>query len=307
MNYANVGTLVFDAKSVASISGAAGTGDIHLNIAKVSLTEEGKAVLGDRPVYDLSVQAGDSVISSFGGGEVKVSVPYTLQAGEDANAVTVYYINAEGSLDYVRGRYASGSVDFVTTHFSSYIIGYNKVSFTDVASTAWYNNAITFLAAREITSGTDVKHYSPNAAVTRGQFVVLLLKAYGVAPGADGESNFADAGSTYYTNYLSVAKRLGIATGTGDNQFKPNSQLTRQELFTLLHRALVALGELPAEKTTAVVADFSDAGQISAYAQEAFKALVEGGIITGNNKKLTPQGVSTRAEVAQVLYQLLSK
>jgi hypothetical protein len=307
--YENVGAITLDAKSLASISAASDAGDIVITIAKVSLTAEGKAVLGDRPVYDLSVKAGQSIISTFGGGIIHISVPYTLQAGEQKDAVIVYHINANGSLENVRGNYnaAKGTVDFVTTHFSQYIIGYNKVSFADVSETSWYSSAVGYLAARSITSGTDAEHYSPNAAITRGQFIVLLLNAYGIIPDATATDNFADAGNTYYTNYLATAKRLGVATGSGDNQFQPEVQITRQELFTLLYRSLVALGELPSEKKAVTLSDFGDVGDIAGYAQEALQALVERGVVTGANSKLSPKEVTTRAQAAQVIYNLLSK
>lgn len=309
IHYENVGTITLDAKSLASISSASDAGDIVITIAKVSLTAEGKAVLGDRPVYDLSVKAGQSTISTFGGGIIHISVPYTLQAGEQKDAVIVYHINTNGSLENVRGNYiaAKGTVDFVTTHFSQYIIGYNKVSFADVSETSWYSSAVGYLAARSITSGTDAEHYSPNAAITRGQFIVLLLNAYGITPDATATDNFADAGNTYYTNYLATAKRLGVATGSGDNQFQPEVQITRQELFTLLYRSLVALGELPSEKKAVALSDFGDAGEIAGYAQEALQALVERGVVTGANSKLSPKEVTTRAQAAQVIYNLLSK
>ncbi|MFC3749442.1 S-layer homology domain-containing protein [Paenibacillus sp. GCM10012306] len=307
INYANVGTITLDAKAIANISGAKDEGDIHIRIAKVSLTDEGKAVLGDRPVYDLSVKAGELAVASFGGGKVQISVPYKLQAGEEPNSIIIYHINESGSLDNVRGKYAAGTVDFVTTHFSQYIVAYNKVDFADVAATAWYNDAVSFLAARSITSGTDDSHYSPNASVTRGQFTVLLLKAYGIDADENAADNFADAGNTYYTGYLAAAKRLGITTGVGENQFKPDSKITRQELFTLLYRSLDVLGELPASKNGPALSSYSDASQIADYAKEALQALTASGVIAGNNGKLNPGSVSTRAEVAQVLFNLLSK
>ncbi|AIQ55265.1 S-layer homology domain-containing protein [Paenibacillus sp. FSL R7-0331] len=309
INYANVGIITFDARSAQAISGAAETGDITITIGKVSLNEEGKAVLGDRPVYDLEVKAGDSSVAEFGGGKVTVNVSYALQTGEEPHAVVVYYITPAGSLETVRGNYqaASGSVEFVTTHFSQYIIGYNQVSFTDVAASSWYSEAIGYLAARSITSGTDANNYSPNAALTRGQFVVLLLKAYGIAPQAAGAANFTDAGNTYYTGYLSAAKELGVATGSGDNQFKPDDQITRQELFTLLYRSLKILNELPEGAAAAGLSGYSDASLVAGYAQEALQALTASGIVSGNGGKLDPQGLSTRAQAAQVIYNLLAQ
>ncbi|REK71648.1 S-layer homology domain-containing protein [Paenibacillus paeoniae] len=301
-------SITFDSAALKAIGGSKDTGDISFIIAKSSLTEEGKEVLGDRPVYDLTVFAGETSVSEFGGSNVNVSIPYRLQAGEDAQAIIVYHVTEEGELHTIRGQYsaATGTVDFKTTHFSQYIIGYNKVSFSDVPAGAWYGNAVTFLAARDITNGSGNGEYNPGAAITRGQFVVLLLKAYGIEADAAGSANFSDAGNTYYTGYLAAAKRLGITTGAGDNQFKPNDLITRQDLFTLLHRALEVLKEVPAKQSNASLADFSDAGQIAGYAKPAFEAFVESGVVSGSEGQLSPKANSTRAQVAQVLYNLLA-
>jgi hypothetical protein len=304
------GSIVFNASTLKAISTNTDAGDISFIISKSELTEEGKEVLGDRPVYDLSVFAGQTNISSFGGSKVFVSLPYTLQAGEDANAIIVYHLTDEGELQVVKGHYnkTTGAVEYSTVHFSQYIIGYNKVDFSDVSSASWYASAIHFLAARDITSGTDDTHFSPNASITRGQFIVLLLKAYGIEEDEAGASNFADAGNTYYTGYLAAAKRLGIANGFEGNRFAPDKTISRQELFTLLYRALDVLAELPAAQAgPASLSSFADAGKVADYAGEAFKALVEAGVISGSNGKLLPSNVSSRAEVAQVLYNLLSR
>ncbi|GGG64107.1 S-layer homology domain-containing protein [Paenibacillus radicis (ex Gao et al. 2016)] len=307
-DFANVGTIVLDAAAVKSVGAEAGASNINVRITKGELTAEGKEVLGDRPVYNLTIFAGEKEITTFGGGTVNVSIPYTLKAGEDANAIIVYYVSDEG-LETIRGQYRAetGTVEFSTKHFSQYIIGLNAVNFADVAPTAWYANAVHYLAAREIANGTDETHFSPNATITRGQFIVLLLNAYGIQADSNAADNYSDAGNTYYTPYLAAAKRLGIANGTGDNQFEPNKAISRQDLFTLLHRSLTVLGELPAEKTNATIASYTDANQIAGYAAEAFKALVEGGVVSGSNNKLNPLGVTTRAEAAQVIYNLLSK
>ncbi|RAV19560.1 S-layer homology domain-containing protein [Paenibacillus contaminans] len=305
---AGFGTITFDANALKTIGASGDAGDISFILTKSELTKEGKDVLGDRPVYDLLVYAGQTGITAFGGSKIAVSLPYTLQPGEDANAVIVYHVTEEGELHLIKGRYnaAAGAVEFQTEHFSQYIIGYNKISFTDVVPAAWFAPAVTYLAAREITSGTDENHFSPNANVTRGQFIVLLLNAYGIQPDAAGAVNFADAGNTYYTGHLAAAKRLGIANGLEENKFAPDQSISRQDLFTLLYRALSVLGELPAAQAGAAsVAGFADAADIAGYANEAFKALVEAGVISGNNGKLLPKDAASRAEVAQVLYNLL--
>ncbi|MFC6333514.1 S-layer homology domain-containing protein [Paenibacillus septentrionalis] len=306
--HAGYGSISFDAQSIASIQASSYEGDISIIIAKSSLTEEGKQVLGDRPVYSLSVFAGTDAISSFGGGKAHVSLPYSLQANEDPRAIIVYHITDRGEIVTVRGNYdaASKSVQFSTSHFSDYIIGYNYVTFADVPVGAWYKDAVTYLAAREITTGTTADQYSPHTEVTRGQFIVLLLKAYGIEVDVNTANNFVDGGTTYYTPYLATAKKLGIATGTGDNKFEPNKHISRQDLFTLLHRALDVLGELPSTSSTSGLSTYADADQVAPYAQEALQVFVESGTLQGHNNQLNPKGNATRAELAQVLYRLLS-
>ncbi len=166
---------------------------------------------------------------------------------------------------------------------------------------------MTFLAARDITTGTGGGNFSPDTILTRGQFMVMLLRAYGIDPDASSVDNFADAGNTYYTNYLAVAKQLGIANGIGNNQFAPDKEITRQEMFTLLYNALTVIGELPEGNAGKKLSDFSDASQIAFWAKNAMTLLVETGTVSGSNGKLAPTDSTTRSEMAQVLYNLLTK
>lgn len=309
----DIGSITFDADAAESISGSAVTGDISIGIQKVdisALDEETRKIVGERPVYDFSVLAGGRPISSFGGGSAEISIPYILQPGEDANAIVVYYLDdLSGKIQTVRGAYnpETGTVNFKTTHFSKFAVAYNKVDFADVSTDAWYHKAVTFIAARGITTGTGENRFSPDAALTRGQFIVMLMRAYGMEPEEKPADNFADAGNTYYTNYLAAAKRLKISSGVGNNSFAPDSEITRQDMFTLLYRALDLLGELPTENTGNRLSNYSDAGEISDYAADAMESFVESGIVSGNGGKLDPNGKSNRAQMAQVLYNILSK
>ena len=307
-----LGSITFDAEAVNTISGAAGTGNITISMAKVetsTLSGEMQQAVGNRPVYDLSVSAGSSNISEFGNGKATISIPYTPEAGEDDDAIVVYYIDSEGKLNPVKGKYdaASGTVVFTTNHFSEYMIGYNKVSFSDVVESSWYRQAVTFIAARNITTGTDATHYSPNAKLTRGQFITMLMRAYGIEADESGTDNFADAGDTYYTGYLSKAKALGITKGIGDNLFVPNQEITRQEMFTLLYNTLGVIGELPTEVEGNQIMDYIDANLIASWAEDAMTLFVGTEIVSGHNGKLSPTDTTNRAEMAQVLYNLLEK
>jgi hypothetical protein len=298
------------------LSGTNLTGKAGITIGEVSkenLPDDVKAAIGNRPVIQLTLTLdGQQTAWNNPNAPVTVSIPYTPTAAELANpeGIVIWYIDGSGNVVTIpNGHYdpATGTVTFETTHFSNYAVGYNKVSFSDVAVGAWYNKAVSFIAARGITTGTGGGNFSPDAKLTRGQFIVMLMKAYDIVPATNPADNFADAGNTYYTNYLAAAKTLGISNGVGNNMFAPEKEITREEMFTLLYNALKVIGQLPQGSSGKTLSDFTDAGQIDSWATEAMTLLIKTGTVSGNDGALNPTSTTTRAEMAQVLYNLLSK
>jgi hypothetical protein len=280
---------------------------------KSTLPDDLKSAIGERPLIQLTLSIdGHQTGWNNPAAPVTVSIPYTPTADELANpeSIVVWYIDGAGNVVTIpNGHYdpATGMVIVDVTHFSDYAVAYNKVSFSDVAKGAWYSKAVSFIAARGITSGTGNGNYSPGAKLTRGEFIVLMMRAYGIAPNANPTDNFSDAGSTYYTGYLSAAKRLGITAGVGNNRYAPGKEITRQEMFTLLYNTLKVIGQLPQGNSGKTLDQFTDAGQIDSWAKDAMTLLVKTGTVGGSGGKLTPAGTTTRAEMAQVLYNLLSR
>jgi len=218
--------------------------------------------------------------------------------------------NASGELDVISNSIydpVTGRIGFTTKHFSLYAVGYNKVNFKDVAENAWYSKAVTFISTRRISTGTGDGNFNAGANLTRGQFMVMLMKAYGIAPDIDIKDNFEDVGDTYYTGYLATAKRLNIARGIGNNMFGPEKEITHQEMATLLYNGLKAIGRLPERTDSRYISSFDDANSVAPWTYEAMKHLVEVGIMRGNEGRLNPNGMTTRGEMAQVLYNLLMR
>ena len=307
-----IAALTFDSKSLDFIRNQISSGDVSIEINPVDksvLPAEVQSLLGSRPLYDFAVKTSNGAIEEFGTGYAYVSIPYNLEHGEEADAIVVYYVKNDGRAEAVRSVYnsAAKSADFITSHFSRYGVGYNKLSFNDVSSKEWFYRAVTYSAARGITTGTSADAFSPNAPVTRGQFIVMLMRAYGIEPSINTKDNFADAGNTYYTDYLAKAKELGITTGTGSNMFEPEKEISRQDMFTMLYRALQEMGQLPKATSNKGLSSFRDRADISDYAVEAVESFVQAGIISGTGENLNPKGQSSRAQMVQVLYNLLSE
>lgn len=288
----------------------------QISIARVDkekLPEHVRDAIGDRPVIQLSLAIdGRQTEWSNPNAPVSVSVPYKPSADELKNplSIVIRYIDGSGNIVFVpNGHYdpASGTVTFTTTHFSYYAVSYHHLSFQDVAEDAWYFEPVSYLAAREITIGSGEQTFSPDSKVTRGQFITMLMKAFGISPDLDSADNFADAGNTYYTGYLAAAKRLQIAAGSGNNLFGPAKEITRQEMFTLLYNALWAVDKMPQSGSEKPLAHFSDAGQLAPWATEAVGQLVNQGLVQGSHGMLKPIDTSTRGETAQLLYNFLAE
>jgi len=315
----DVGNITLPSNMLAGTSSISGNqAQIHIGAVKSGdLPKDAQEKVGNHPIVSLSLSIdGKATVWNNPGAPVTVSIPYTPTAEELKNPeqITAWFIDGSGKLIEMKdAKYdpTTKSVVFTTTHFSNYAVGY-KISdlsekFSDVLSDAWYYDAVTFIATKGITTGTGEGKFSPGATLTRGQFITMLLRAYGIAADTNPTDNFSDAGDTYYTGYLAAAKKLGITSGVGDNKFAPDNAITRQEMFTLLYNALKVLDKLPSGASGKALADFADADGVASWATDAMTALVKAGTVSGSGGKLNPTGAITRAEMAQVMYNLLRK
>lgn len=309
------GSVIIPSNMLTDASGISGSkAEISIGQGdKSGLPDDVKAAIGDRPVLRLTLSIdGKQTDWSNPDAPVTVTIPYTPTATELANpeSIVIWYIDGSGNVVTIpNGHYdgVTGMVTFNTTHFSDYAVVYHPVSFSDVAAGAWYHDAVSFIAARRITDGTGKGKYHPQSKLTRGEFIVLMMRAYGIEPDANLTDNFSDGGNDYYTGYLATAKRLGLSAGVGNNLYVPDKKITRQEMFTLLYNALKASGQLPGSDSGKVLSDYADAGKIDAWAKESMSLLVKAGIVGGNNGVLSPLNTTTRAEMAQVLFNLLGE
>ena len=302
-------TVTFDEKALAEI-GKNTNGDITVKAVKpedTALSDEDKAVIGTRPVYDLKVASGSTTISSFGGGTATVSVPYTPAAGEDTSKIVVYYISGSGELiivpDCVYDN-STGTVTFKTTHFSSYAVGYNDISFTDVSG--WCETYVNYLAARGIITGTGNGKFGPDANITRAQFVTILANLSGNDLSSYTSSTFRDVSTgNWYFEAVQWANKNGIASGY-DSAFKPNANITREQMAVMLFNYAKYAGIDVSNVEGMSVREFSDYGSISNYAMTPVQWAINDSIVSGNaDGSFAPKAKATRAQAAKMITILL--
>lgn len=113
--------------------------------------------------------------------------------------------------------------------------------FSDVPKTnsyAYCYDAILWAVENGITKGTDATHFSPNATVTRAQFVTFLWR-YAGEPAPKNMScgfNDVDANAFYYKAVLWAVEN-GVTTGKTATQFAPGTTCTRCEVAAFMFRA----------------------------------------------------------------------
>lgn len=175
-----------------------------------------------------------------------------------------------------------------------------KNPFIDVKDTDWFSGAVEFVYEKGIAKGVSDTEYAPQGKVTRAQFITMLCRAYEIEE-MTGD-NFVDCGDTWYTGYLAAAKQLGISNGIGDNKFAPEKEITREEMVALIYNYLKATGKVT-EETAELT--FIDSDTVSEWAKAAVTYAAKNGIVNGkDNNMFDPQGTATRAELAQIFYNM---
>ncbi len=180
----------------------------------------------------------------------------------------------------------------------------NVVLFHDIATYSWSKEAIEGLYYAGIVNGMEEGVYNPAGLVTREQFAKMVVQLFGLETG-NGNSNFVDVkADAWYAPYITSAMQAGYIQGQSGEYFGIGESIMRQDMATILYRALGDMGN-KAELT------FTDKENIAPYAEDAIAELVGLGVLNGyEDGTFNPRGTATRAEAAKTIwgiYQILNK
>lgn len=179
--------------------------------------------------------------------------------------------------------------------------------YTDVAESAWYYGAVKYAFLNKLMNGMSADKFEPEAKMTRAMLVTVLYRAEGSPEASEFSNPFKDVDDSWYTDAICWAADKGIVNGTAADRFSPADNVTREQMVTILFR--YAAFKNAASASRAELDGFSDAGTVSAYADEAMRWAVAEKLILGsveNGKNcVRPAANATRAEVATVLMRFL--
>ncbi|MBR3943132.1 MAG: S-layer homology domain-containing protein [Clostridia bacterium] len=120
-------------------------------------------------------------------------------------------------------------------------------AFTDVKADDDYAEAIETLAALGIIKGYEDGTFGADKAITRAEAVAIVNRIQdlsGASAGAQGASLYTDVAANHWAlGDINLATQMGTVSGDGNGTFRPEDQVSYQEMVKML---VVALGYAPA-------------------------------------------------------------
>ena len=173
----------------------------------------------------------------------------------------------------------------------------SKPAFSDVATNAYYADAVAWAVENGITEGTSATTFSPDMACTRAQIVTFLWRAAGSPEPATTTNPFTDVqGGEYYYDAVLWAVEKGITGGTSATTFSPDAVCTRAQTVTFLWRQAGA-------PVVDYAMSFTDV-DANAYYAEAVRWAVSEGVTEGtSDTTFSPNVDCTRAQIVTFMYR----
>lgn len=260
----------------------------------------------------IALRFGSSVIVTEGKAKLKVKKGTVIRVS-DASEITaetelatgVRYFCCEDTLAVVTAK--TDITALVNGYFSAEgeAPGGSEMRYTDVSEKNWFYGYVKYVVDNGLYYDIDGETFRPNEDATRATLVYALWRAAG-SPDAEGKAKFSDVGEAWYTEAVVWAASAGVVKGYDDGTFRPDGNVTREQIAALIHRYALYLGREDGEPGS--LDEFADSDKVGKWAVPDVKWAVGEGVIKGTDKKmLNPKGTVTRAQVAAILERVLEK
>ena len=174
--------------------------------------------------------------------------------------------------------------------------------FRDFDKSAWYAEAVSAAVDNGLLYGKSSAIIDPNGDMTRAEMAAIINRSFGCYKTAD-VSQYKDVSKNkWYYKDVALAVQMGTYNGRSSSSMAPDAPITREEAMTVVARAL----ELDYDSYSKTdLSTFSDRNKISNWALPYVRAMVGADYIHGRTKGLEPLDNITRAEFAQIFYNII--
>ncbi|HIW33585.1 MAG TPA: S-layer homology domain-containing protein [Candidatus Paenibacillus intestinavium] len=176
-----------------------------------------------------------------------------------------------------------------------------KCLFNDIEN-HWARAEICEAAGLGITKGKDTYTFAPDTAITRTEFVVMLLhtlQIVDVAEPIDMPYDDQESIPEWARPAIETAIKQGIIEGYPDGTLRPLATISRIEMAAIIVRVTNW------QNDSNISTSFSDDTSIPNWAKGYVQIVRDQGILTGRtHNTFVPFGITTRAEAAVTLLRL---
>lgn len=173
-----------------------------------------------------------------------------------------------------------------------------NVKFRDTTS-HWAESTVSIFVKLGVVNGYADGSFRPNASITRAEFATILAKVFNLATSESG-NKLKDASGHWAESSINALTASGIISGYEDGTFKPDREITRAEIISMISKILTIKAASGAATTSA----FTDIAGV--WNKEQIEAAASASLISGvGNGLFSPNKPSTRAEALTILLHVL--
>lgn len=194
------------------------------------------------------------------------------------------------------------------------LTGYRARGFTDVTGSV--GTAINTLATYELLKGDGSGKFRPDGQMTRAELCALLVQAFGLKQSTKRATFLDVKDGDWFAGAVRAANAAGLMNGVGNARFDPQGLVTQEQLITVLARATTKINAMfyETEKKWSPDNDtISDS--FSIWSHSAVWLMTDATQQIGDEtvnllfdqvRNIAPQAAATRAQAAQMLYQIMA-
>lgn len=164
----------------------------------------------------------------------------------------------------------------------------------------WANEAISFSVTNGLLQGREDGSMDSEAYLTRAEMAAIIVRAFGATVKAD-VSKYSDLiPSAWYYDEFAKAVQMRVFEGDGTGRMYPDNYITREEVFTVVARAMVLSTD-----DHSYLDKFGDKEQISSWAKDYISIFAAKKYVNGDNLgNVNPKANIKRAEFAQLMFNM---
>ena len=221
-----------------------------------------------------------------------------------AGRIPTWYGQTTALLQWLHSRVA-----WLDDHFTYEGLNTPLGSFYDVRCGAWYYEAVHAVHEQGLMIGVMGGVFRPHGRLNRAQMAVTFWRMAGM-PYVPWRPHFHDvprSAPDWYRTAVIWAAEVGIVEGDCTQHFRPQRNITRQEVAAMsLRMAQNMQGPTIIQPPASFeVTQFVDFHTISPWATDYVRWVAYTGLMLGNQyNELNPHNTTTRAEIATILTRL---